>query len=829
MVWQVPALLTATGLLVAGMAYAFSTAPKPDLSADFTLAQRQLAAASYGEALETLNARILPHFGGPALSPDQRREFHVLRARALYLGQKDLGIDRAENHRSIQGEYAAAQRLNATLTPLDREYLASTLVSLGELPQAVELVRQLTPEQREPREALLRRMIEATSAGPSANPSLALDLLAMLGADSGLSFETRIWALSRQVGVLVQQGYPEEAISKALRALPRLSGDGVPEGAAGAALGELFLQLGRAYLVTDETGEARKQLERAEAILGEENVKTAEAILLQAGLDRRAGDLTRARERLTDLLARYPFAEIVPQATLQAAEVEAALAVAQGAGTLEESFARYEHLVDLLTSGDPVPGLTREELGKSLVSRFREQYDRGDDASALKFADLAGRIYDADSEPPELAEGLGRTHLRVAGDLLAAAGEGGALSLADLDPATQREARGHLVRAGESFRAHAAKVVTTDAKLYGDSLWAAADAFDRAGDLDDSISAFQQFVTDFPTDTRLAETQFRLAQAYKARGDLPLAVGLYRALIAGRDGSAAAGPFADASYVPLAEALLLDADDANDAEAEQLLNTVVSGELVGTQTAAFRQALRELGRFYYQHGQPERAIERLEEFLARTQEAEALGDEPQTREPGVPGRERERAEVTFMLADSYRLSASRIAAALREALPDEERRVLDRTRRDRLTRSGELFSAVRETLDGFRRRSALEELYLRNAYLYSGDTAFDLGEFDRAIRAYDAARDRFPQDPASLVALVQIVNALVAQGEIDKARTAHARARRFFQSLPESVWDDPALPMTRREWERWLDAQDRLGLITPRGSSTTDASPRGGS
>ena len=99
-----------------------------------------------------------------------------------------------------------------------------------------------------------------------------------------------------------------------------------------------------------------------------------------------------------------------------------------------------------------------------------------------------------------------------------------------------------------------------------------------------------------------------------------------------------------------------------------------------------------------------------------------------------------------------------------------------------------------------------EAVALRNSYFYLGDCAFDLREYDDAIRYYDRARDRYDGEPASLVAMVQIVNAYIAKGEMGRARTANERARRFYSSIPDEVWNDPNLPMDRRDWERWLDS-----------------------
>jgi tetratricopeptide (TPR) repeat protein len=101
-------------------------------------------------------------------------------------------------------------------------------------------------------------------------------------------------------------------------------------------------------------------------------------------------------------------------------------------------------------------------------------------------------------------------------------------------------------------------------------------------------------------------------------------------------------------------------------------------------------------------------------------------------------------------------------------------------------------------------------LRLRNAAFFKADCAFDLGEYETSIRLYDAAKERYPRDAASLVAMVQIVAALLEQGKTQEAATANVRARKFYESLPESAWDDPSLPMSRRQWEQWLDAQTAL-------------------
>ena len=82
--------------------------------------------------------------------------------------------------------------------------------------------------------------------------------------------------------------------------------------------------------------------------------------------------------------------------------------------------------------------------------------------------------------------------------------------------------------------------------------------------------------------------------------------------------------------------------------------------------------------------------------------------------------------------------------------------------------------------------------------------------FDQAVVHYESAKDRYKGEPASMVAMIQVVHVYLKQGDVARATTANARARAFYESLPETVWDDPSLPIARRDWERWLDATATL-------------------
>jgi tetratricopeptide (TPR) repeat protein len=876
--WPIPALLIGGVALTAAMWATLGTTPPEDVGSRLVASAAMIDAAQYGEALELLNTGVLPLVGGEAMTPDQVREFFVQRARALYMGQKDAGISREENHRAIVNEYREAETRGAVLTPRDSAFLAWTLLDLGEIDGAYARAAALPESMKAQRIELTQAAIEASSQGPHANTMRALELLTDLGSEIDATDELRLWVLARHSSLLARQGFADEAITRILRTLPRLE-DSDP-----TAVGEVYATLGEAYVVSNEGAEAGRALSRADQLLPREHPRRGLVALLQGELAAEEGDTTRARERYVAVLERAEPGDRSIRALLGLAEVENQAAMDQGvSGAPEESISRYEQLIDLLTGvkrggaagasgqtredaspgheteapehgepaadgavpadghgavapdaqgasahgeapkadhGKPAPeehgkpaahgasahggapgerftppdAATIDRVTRSLLARHGEQFEAGNFETALRFAMLAERLHSPESMPRELVMAVASARLELAGEMLrSASGDGSVLSLAAADPATQREAKGHLLAAGDAFRLYASKVAQADIREYADALWNAADCFDRAGDLEASIAAFEQFATDMATDVRRPEAIFRLAQAQQARGEIDLATRLYRELIADRATGDQGGEFADASFVPLARALFMDADAANDAEGESLLQRVVSGELGGPGSTFFRDALFELGSVFYRTGRYARAIERFEEFTKLSG-----GTEPRV------------TDARYMLAESHRLSAAEIATELRAAMPEALRRQREGVRGSRLRLATALYDDVRRELEEMPRRTALQELRLRNCFLYAADCAYDAGDFESAIRRYEAARERYPRDPSSLVAMTQVVSALLAQGDRERAVLANARAKRFYQSLPESAWDDPSLPMTRAAWERWLDAQDRL-------------------
>lgn len=847
LVWQVPALVAAGALLLAGVGALLMGGPKPDLDAMIKRAEVLITRQEYQPALDQLNKTVRPWYDAAALSPDQVRRFHLARARAVYLGQRDLGLDLPENARSIVDEYAAAAREEPLNEPRDLYFLAESHVTLGLHDRAIELARSIPkPRAAESGEAdwsavgltrIYRRVIERLLREAKPDGELALRLLTEFLRDAAPSAADRAWALARQAEILIRTGSHDAAIARLLRLMPGLLPEITPEDA-----GELYLLLGQAYIQSGALVEAGRQLRAALEFLLDTDERWARATVLLARVDEAMGDpiedaQSEARLKYLAVIARFDGSEERLAALLGLAEVEAAM------GDHDAAASAFGRLVDSIIDGGIHPEVSPDVVTASLLARWRGQHDIGAHETALRYAILAERLArrpgapsgiasegpgsaTRSGQPPEVLLAIARSHRALAdmafGEASGASlppptGESRAQRIAALDPATRQAVRAHLASAGRYFKMHADTVGIADNVAFGESLWQAAEAHDLAGDLDASIPLFADYVKYFPGDPRRAEARFRLGRAYQARGDYAVAAEQYQALIAdartlaGRvpAGSesepavAGIGPYADLSMVPLAQALLLDGDPANDGQAEAVLNEVVAGRIGSASTPQFREGLIELGFLLQRRGEYAAAIGRLEEAVSRF--------------PNHPGVE----SVRFQLAEANRQDAMAIRRTLAEAMPDHRKQMLRQARLERLRRAEELYEQVRRALElkDARRRTRLENVQLRNSYFYLGDCAFELGDFDAAILRYDAARERFPDDPAALVAMVQIVNAYVEQGDLERAATANERARRFYQGLPQSAWNDPDLPMSHEDWQRWLDSMTALRPLRPQGET----------
>lgn len=794
--WQIPTAIFGAVLIVLGISTLSRRAPGPDFEGVLADAAALIERPQPAAALDLLNGPIVEALGKPgAADPETLARFHSLRGEALFLAHREarLPMDtpqaRANNLRTLEEFERATHYDKQSLTPKRQGMIAEVLLDLGRVEDALARLDHLAASESDRRRRLLKRIAEADLAGPPALRERAMKVLHRMLDDAVLEEPDRVWAVSRQQRLRLSRGEAERVIEELLPELQRLNRLDSSEAA------ELHLLLGDAYLEIGDLEQARSHLGQVETILspGDERRGRVDASLARIAQSR--GDIDEARDRFASVVERFPGASPYAEALLGLGESEADI------GNVKESLRAYAALVDLLRAGSGVGSVTPEQAEASMDQRYRGRLGSGELETALKYAELIVSAYPAGRAPATALLRLAESNRRIADQLLGGLPDeleaAGRLALLDAD--TVERARIHLRRAGEAYEQHVRAAMVTAPEEASASLWNAADVFDRAGDQERAIRLFTEYAHDRLQDPRQLEAKYRLGRCFQALNQYATAIALFQEIIRANPGS----DEAFRSYVPLAQCHLAVSNDADAEAADRLLLQVLDGRLFQPEAPQFKRALLELGQLYLRIGRYPDAIMRLNEALSR------YPDAPET------------TRLRFDLADAMRLSAAQIERQLKAAMPVSERVELERLRAERLQGALSLYEQVRSALDGGdpTRLTPLQRILLRNSILYRGDCAFDLGDYEAAIRHYDSAAQRLANDPASLVPMIQIVNCYAALGRLPEARTAHERAKARLKELPDAVWKGASVPMDRRHWERWLESSLRLDQMEAKASA----------
>ncbi|MHC4976286.1 MAG: tetratricopeptide repeat protein [Planctomycetota bacterium] len=785
--WQIPVMLAGGALLVGGLLTVRNSAPENDYEGALGSVSTLIESRQYGEAIEFLNTTMLPNLQNEDIQPRHVREFYSLRGDAIYLAQEEERIALEENFQSVVTDYYLAEESLAELTPAQNTRLALSLAALGREEEAVARADALPDSAALSRQLVYKALIERNLATREPDVDWTMRLLSSFASEDDLDEADQFWAIARQAELQLNAGFPEESLTHLLRGVQRLR---IEEHSSLA--GELFLLIARSYTELGRFADSETQAVRALDLLDASSPLRGDAVVLRGVIAHTTGRTEEARDLYGAALADHPNASHAPEASLGLAEVEAYL------GNIPNAINAYELLLEQFADPrrDTELIVTRQRASSSMLERQRERILVEDHQSALRFAQLGERVYEGrGGVPGDVLQAVAGSHRLIADGILGEAGvDTDPRNILVLDPVARSEARAHYSSAGEYFLKHTRLVILAEDEFFGDSLWQAGDCYDLAGDREKAIEIFSEFASGRPNDPRQPEAMFRLAQAHQALGAFATASRFYEELIEDHPRT----PVAAAAHVQLAQCYLLDPEGSNDEQAEQLLETILGGRMLTPEAIEFRVALYELGRIYIQQGKHKEAIARLREAVER------YPDDPETN------------QIRFTLADAYRRSAVDLEEQAGGGVPPSRVRELDRERRSRLVLAQDLYEDVRQHIEGITARelNELEVTTLRNSYFYRADCAFDLDEFESAIRLYDAAAQRYAQDPASLVAMMQIVQCYLELERFAEARTANERAKRRLAELPDDVLDDPGMPLDRKHWERWLEASARLATAT---------------
>ena len=775
-VWQLPTLLIATGAVVGGLVYVTSLPRDNDFVGALDQVDGLLAAGRLDDARTILFDRIGPKLEQASVLDKARFDAVT----ADWLSAARIGTGAVENDQQIAERYARAE---GNGLELDRERLlrwAAALVHLGQTDEAMERVSRIEakPGEANVLRARVKRLVIERAWGEAMHEERPdhEKLLVALGTyrgDTTIAAEDEAWAMARQAEARLSSEKPRDAADRLLLDLRRL--ESAPVDVRGSvssgAMAELLGLLGRAYAELGEADLARETLERAIAIAADKTLPKGEALVLLGQLALQRGELDEAEQRFESVLADYAGESCSALALFGRAETRAAR------GGHAEALSDFRDVRTKINTGVTKRVASKDVIG-SLVDRHDALLVGGDLAQALEYAQLASEFVPGRPIEYQLLLRLASTSNSLAN------------AIASGTDANEPEIRARVSKlvksAGDWFMKNAgdaggALAISTN---WADSLWMAADCYERSGWGEDAIRAFRAFVDGAPRDEpRRPEAMSRIAGILHGDGRLDEATTEYARVIDEFPSS----PLASRAAVPLSRCL---ESLGRRADAIARLQPIVDGTAgLRPDAEEFREALLELARLVVAGGDLDRGATLLDEALRR-----------------YPNDRRE-SQTRFQLGECRRGQAGESARRLADgALSPSQRAAIDERRVADLESARAEFDKVVLALDtkDAAELDPLDRDALRLAHLYRADCLFDLGRYREAIDFYETAERRYDDSAVSMVALIQIVNAWKELGDAERAATSHRRAEIRLGQLPDSAFMASDSIFRREAWERWL-------------------------
>jgi tetratricopeptide (TPR) repeat protein len=394
--WPVPLLAGAAGLLVAGLVYGISKAPKDDPAAPMEQVKEFMTAGEYDQAIATLNGKLIPPMQKGVLSPETQAEFFLLRARSLADGQSKLGLSFAENHKAIIADYDQAKKLKAEFSEADYSRMAASQLALGNTDAALEQARKLGEGSWSQRAAVLRGVAEHNLKRKDVRYEQTLAALSELETSPRSVAADRVWSLIRQAELRLAMDFHDEAITRLLRAIPML------EGVAPERRAELLRLLGKAYFEVGRVDEAMTQLEASLASMSPSDPGREETELLVGRLLQSQGRHEEAVQRLTQLVSGSGEGTQLGAGGPVMARARFTLAESVAAeGDDLEAARQYEAVVEAMRGKAPSREFSLATVGEALIARATDRATRDQHNTSLVYADLARKAYIAANAPVE--------------------------------------------------------------------------------------------------------------------------------------------------------------------------------------------------------------------------------------------------------------------------------------------------------------------------------------------------------------------------------------------------------------------------------------------
>jgi tetratricopeptide (TPR) repeat protein len=767
--WQLPLLILSIGLF-AYAAYLFIH-PSPGMSLDdrIDIARTLLKNERPDAAIDHLNRLLQTE----KLDRPHQARVHLLLAESLDAAQRQKHLDVPENHRRIIEQTRLAMGAGAQLDAAAYRRMGESYERLGRVEEAIENYRQAAGLEPKKSLALQRKMIDLhLERGDNVAAELALETYSR---ETELSDAEKAWALGERGQLLIDR--EKFAEGKTLLEQARvLATDTVQQGEVNYRLGYAAWKLG-------DTEEAERHLRVAREQMRASHPLDADASYALGRIHQDRGEPAEAISFYQTVIVSHPGSKVAPLARLGRGLCRIML------DEIDAGLQDHKELVEQILAKE-----SRKRYREPVLAGLRQGVQLLDGKGEYEGA-LELLAYEQQLEPQPGASFFARLS-----DIYQKRADQIERTIADSTPAEKirraQQVRNLRIRAGDASVAYSKMLILVDDRAYGDAMWRGVELYDRAGDVQSVVSCLELFVAERPEDALAPDAVLRLGRAYQASGLFDKAIDAFQRIQFRYPKSLAASK----SGVPLAQAYIAKGPEWYGKAETTLLGVVENNPLLTPQAEDYRQALFELAQLYYRTGRYEEAVVRLEEMTQRYPKDERLG------------------QLLFLMADSYRKSGSLLDVRLASAdMSDGASGAIAAAggaaaRKDRLTRARTLYDRVIENYRTVPPATETDRLYLKLSHFYRADCVFDLQKYEEAIRLYDAAAFRYQDDPSSLAAYVQIVNAYCALGKIEEAKTANERAKWLLRRMPEGAFEDGTFSMPKAYWEQWLKWTSDAGM-----------------
>jgi tetratricopeptide (TPR) repeat protein len=768
--WQLPLLVVSIALFIYAGYLFINPGPGATIDQKIAVARNYMNQDRPDAAWQQL-ARILET---EKPEKDKEAQIHLMLGEALQATQTQLKISIPENHQRIIEQTELALEMGIVADAPIHQRLADSYAATGDDDEAIDHYRHAIDLDPAHSMHLWRKLIDLQLAqDDSAN---ADDSLAQYLRLPELTDVERAWALGQRAAILIDQRRFAEA-RKLLADAMQLDSDPVNQG-------EFNFQLGYCAYREGQPDDAERYLRLSRDEMRSSHPLDAQAAYYLGRIFQDRDDPATAMSFYQDVLMNHPESNMGPLAKM-----------GRGICRLMQNMpdAGLSDLHDLTVEMERTTARPRDvaEALSGLHTAADVLVDREDYQSALEV------LADEETLQPNPRAGfyarLARVYEHRASQLED--------SIADATPAEQirrgEEVRDMRTKAGDAYVVYSRALTLTDDKGYADALWHGVDLYDEAGNLPSVISTLELFVAERPTDRLAPDALLRLGRACQAAGMFDKAIDAYQRNELFYPKSLAASK----SAVPLAQAYIAKGPDFYAKAEKTLLSVVENNPLVDPSAEEFRQSLHDLAQLYYRTGRYEEAIARAQELTDRYPQDE------------------QKPQMIFLMADSYRKSASLLDVKLASAQETSKGNAASSdvaevisAKHDRLVKAGALYDQTINLYNETAPATDMDKLYLKLAYFYRADCMYDLGNYEDSIKLYDAAAFSYQNDPSSVAAYVQIVNAYFALGKPEEAKAANNRAKWMLKHMPPEAFQDDSFAMPKKYWDQWLQWTSDAGM-----------------